>query len=82
MITKRNKFVALEGHEYEIVVSHLVSLARQMDFLRFRNSIFSCCVLSHEIETPTFRKLGFLVTISLALHCVPTHEFCLVDQPR
>ena len=62
-------------------VSCLVSLTPHMGFLTFKFG-FPRYVLSHEMKTPTFSKLGFLVTIYLTLNYVPALDSSLVDPPR
>ena len=65
-------FLASKAHANEMEVSRLVISALRMGFLIFSKSKFQIYLLSHDIETPTFSKLGFLVTISLIRNNVPT----------
>lgn len=70
MITKGNKFFAPKGTVNVMEVSRLVSTTCHMGFLTF--SMFGIPrYVFHEMETFTYRKLMFLVKISLTLTYVP-----------
>ena len=80
-ITKGNNFLEPKGHVNEMGVSRLISMTPHMGFLTFSKSGFPSYMLDHEMETPTFRKLGFLATISLTHNYVPTKHSSLVNPP-
>ena len=81
MVTKGNRFLATKGHANEFGVSRLVSIALHMGFLTFSKSDFPRDVLSHKMETYTFSKLEYILTISLTLNYVPTYDSSSVDPP-
>ena len=72
MITNGNLRLSLQGHVNDMGVSYLLRSAPHMGFPTFKKYGFPIYVLFHERETPTFRKLQFLVTISLTLNYLLT----------